>query len=377
MDEVWWPLNGPATYGEDIPLFSHMDWYISRLKEKRPHDLSHSGLQIDWSHRIKDTQDLLIHPELDGIDLRELIASREKIEPERVVITQGVTDAIHLALSAALPSDAKRVAVEVPAYAPVCHSARLIGLETVEFERIIDGNGAWRIDRDRLSEIIPKVDGIIFTPILNPTGFRVLPEDLEWLVEATRMEGIPLLADEVYDDSMRNSGDYSPVYLHGEHCVSMNSLTKVYGLGALRFGWIIASTDVAERAHTAFQTMNGMVAIPSARLAMAIWPHLDEAIELITERRKISLPMLDKILQKHGIEWEAPPFGLFGAINVECDAKKLIDGIGKEEGFLAVPGCMFHKDLTNWMRIAWSSDSGTFAKDLQVLDKVLSRRMEV
>ncbi len=380
MDEVWWPLNGPATYGEDIPMFSHMDWYISRLKENRPHDLSHSGLQYDWSQildEIGDISDLLVHPEFDGVDLRELVAERENIGRSRVVMTQGVTDAIHLALSAALPKDAKKVAVEVPAYAPVCHSARLIGLETVEFERIIDGDGAWRLDRDRLSEIIPEVDGIIFTPILNPTGFRILNDDLEWLVEATRMEGIPLLADEVYDDSMRESEDYSPLYLHGEHCVSMNSLTKVYGLGALRFGWIIANKEVAARAHTAFQTMNGMVAIPSARIAMAVWPHLDDALEAINSRRNQSLPLLEELLQKHGIEWQAPPYGLFGAINVGCDGKRLIDGIGKEEGLLAVPGCMFHKDLINWIRIAWSSDSRTFAKDLLVLDKVLSRRNEV
>ena len=138
MDEVWWLLNGPATYGEDIPMFSHMDWYISRLKENRPHDLSHSGLQYDWSQildEIGDISDLLVHPEFDGVDLRELVAERENIGRSRVVMTQGVTDAIHLALSAALPKDAKKVAVEVPAYAPVCHSARLIGLETVGSNR--------------------------------------------------------------------------------------------------------------------------------------------------------------------------------------------------------------------------------------------------
>ena len=90
MDEAWWPLNGPATYGEDIPLFSHMDWYISSLKENRPHDLSHSGLQHDWSQIIDDIgeiSDLLVHPEFDGVDLRELVAERENIDPSRVIMT--------------------------------------------------------------------------------------------------------------------------------------------------------------------------------------------------------------------------------------------------------------------------------------------------
>ncbi len=141
------------------------------------------------------------------------------------------------------------------------------------------------------------------------------------------------------------------------------------------FGGIVP--EVAARAHTAFQTMNGMVAIPSARIAMAVWPHLDDALKAINSRRSQSLPHLEELLQKHGIEWQAPPYGLFGAINVGCDGKKLIDDIGKEEGLLAVPGCMFHKDLKNWIRIAWSSDPRTFTKDLLVLDKVLSRRNEV
>ena len=373
MEGVWWPQNGPAVHGSQIPAFAHLDWYISRLMEKREHDLSQSGLQLDWSGILDGVQDLLVHPFNDGIDVRKMIADREGVSLDRVVPTHGTTDAIHLALAAALPSGSKKIAVEMPAYTPVCHSARLMGLETVEFERMIDGPGEWRLDRDRLSELIPTVDGVLFTRIMNPTGFAIRDDDLDWLVEATRMEGIPLLADEVYDDCMRRSEKYRPLHSLGKHCVSMNSLTKIYGLGALRFGWFIASEEVAKNGHRAFQTFNGMMAIPSARLAIAAWPHLERALDAIEERRKHNIPLLEAVLEKHGIEWEAPPFGVFGAFDIGCNAIDIVDGIAAEEGVLVVPGCMFHKDLSTWIRVAWSKEPKVFKDDVKALDRVLSR----
>ena len=373
MSDVWWPQNGPHVHGNEIPPVAYLDWYEPRLLEQRPHDLSHSGLQLDWSEELSNIPNLIIHPLYDGIDVRQLIAQREGVAIERVVATHGATDAIHLAIAAALPSGSKRLAVEMPSYAPVSQSARMMGIETVEFNRINSGTGPWILDRDRLSEIIPTVDGVLITPILNPTGFDLLTEDMDWLVEACRMEGIPLIADEVYNDSLRVSGNSRPAHTLGEHCVSINSLTKIYALGSLRFGWIIASEEVANNAMRALMTFTGMLATPSARLAAAAWPHLQKALDAIEERRKHAIPLLEKLLEKHGIDWQAPPQGVFGAFDIGVDAMQAIDGIGKQEGLLAIPGCMFHKDLKTWMRVAWSKSPEDFAEDIQALDRVLTR----
>jgi aspartate/methionine/tyrosine aminotransferase len=187
------------------------------------------------------------------------------------------------------------------------------------------------------------------------------------------MEGIPLIADEVYNDSLRVSGNSRPAHTLGEHCVSINSLTKIYALGSLRFGWIIASEEVANNAMRALMTFTGMLATPSARLAAAAWPHLQKALDAIEERRKHAIPLLEKLLEKHGIDWQAPPQGVFGAFDIGVDAMQAIDGIGKQEGLLAIPGCMFHKDLKTWMRVAWSKSPEDFAEDIQALDRVLTR----
>ena len=52
-----------------------------------------------------------------------------------------------------------------------------------------------------------------------------------------------------------------------EMCISINSLTKVHGLGSIRFGWIVASKEVAKRAQDVFRTVEGMISSPSVRIA--------------------------------------------------------------------------------------------------------------
>ena len=201
------PALGGPVIGEEIPRVAVLDWYIATLLEERNHDLSHSGLMYDWWPLLEDAESLISHPMMDGIDVAQMVADRYGVDRDRVTLTHGTTDAIHIALMAALPPGARRIAVELPSYAPIAQTPRLMGLETVAFDRIIDGVGAWRLDRDRLSDLIPQVDGVLITPVMNPTGFLLPEEDLRWLAEACRMEGIPLISDEVYNDASLGSDD--------------------------------------------------------------------------------------------------------------------------------------------------------------------------
>ena len=74
--------------------------------------------------------------------------------------------------------------------------------------------------------------------------------------------------------------------------ISINSLTKIYSLGTLRFGWIIASPEIAEQARRAFITLGGMMGSPILRIADSIFPHLDIVLDKVEHYRKKNLPML-------------------------------------------------------------------------------------
>jgi aspartate/methionine/tyrosine aminotransferase len=61
----------------------------------------------------------------------------------------------------------------------------------------------------------------------------------------------------------------------GDAFVCTNSLTKSYGLSGLRCGWILSSTDVAERIRRARDVVDGTGSIVAERLAALAFTHLD------------------------------------------------------------------------------------------------------
>jgi aspartate/methionine/tyrosine aminotransferase len=392
MEREWWPQVGAPVAGGDIPPVAHLDWYIPKLGEGYSHDLSQSGLMMDW-----DWAELLSGQvgQLDkwwslGLaDPSELVAELEGVSPNRVVCCAGATQAVQLALMAALESRGQdgddgrdgrmtRVAVEMPSYSPVTQSARLLGLETIPFHRLPHHERAsalpWHLDRVALSEILPTVGALIFTPVLNPCGWSLTDDDRVWLVDATSRHEVMLIADEVYDHALRPEGLYKPFFAEGEHCISVSSLTKCHAMGNLRFGWLIASKSVAQAAHRAFRTTAALLPSPVITMVAAAWPHLDTAMDRITMLRQANLPRLQEVLAKHEIDWAPPPAGLFGAFKLPggASAFEVVETLGKKHDLLAVPGCMFDESLADWLRVAWSIDADKFVAAMAALDALLS-----
>ena len=401
MDGEWWPQVGAPVAGGDIPPVAHLDWYIPKLGQGYSHDLSQSGLMMDWDwEKLLDRQVGQLDKwwSLGKGDPNELVAELEGVSPDRGVCCAGATQAVQLALMAALESRGKgsrsgsderdgdngsdgrmtRVAVEMPSYSPVTQSARLLGLETVPFHRHPDEErpsaSPWHLDRETLSNILPTVGALIITPVLNPCGWSLTDEDHAWLVAATAEHGVMLIADEVYDHALRPEGLYNPFFAEGEHCISVSSLTKCHAMGNLRFGWLVASKAVAQAAQRAFRTTSALLSSPVITMVAAAWPHLDRALERITMLRQANLPLLQTVLEKHEIDWAPPPAGLFGAFELpgKMSAFEVVETLGKKHDLLAVPGCMFDESLGRWLRVAWSIPADKFAAAMVALDALLS-----
>ena len=48
MGGDYWPIFGTKSSELGIPTIGYLDWYVPRLEENRPHNLSFSGMQYDW-----------------------------------------------------------------------------------------------------------------------------------------------------------------------------------------------------------------------------------------------------------------------------------------------------------------------------------------
>tara|TARA_B100001750_G_C15451965_1_gene569421 strand:- start:210 stop:1373 length:1164 start_codon:yes stop_codon:yes gene_type:complete len=375
------PNLGGASGGGDFPPINYLEWYLPRLQKGVVHDLSQSGLSYPWGGELKNDGGMLdeftdVFSEIQ-FDPRIWVAQREGVEPSQVAGGHGVSQCLLFALLAVMNNEKpRRVAVEIPSYAPVSQFARALGCEVVPFTRgPLDPTdcGPWKICRSELEGIIDEVCAVVTTPLQNPTGWMMDIEDQKWLSNICQKAGIGIVSDEVYLDSTKGTEYYRPMHTFGHHCVSVNSLTKCYGLGTLRIGWIIGSKEMADNAVRAMHSLQGSLAMPSLHIAKLAWPHLDSPLEYIKQRRIENIPLLQEVLSKNGIKWNPPPTGIFGcfALPEGIDSQWFVEEVCSKHDLLAVPGLMFSSELSNIVRVAWGSNLSLFSPAMEALDHCL------
>jgi aspartate/methionine/tyrosine aminotransferase len=366
-------LGGPVS-GDGIPPVDYLSWYVPRLQENRPHDISQSGFSHTWDFDL-ESEDLLGFWKT-GDDPAQWVAQRYDVDSNRVCIAHGTCQSLSLAILAALPENGPRVVgVEMPSFAVVSQCARLLGCEVIPFHRG-PNPGPWTLNREEVLNLLPKVGVIVLTPVMNPTGEMISEDDQDWLIDITTKAGVNIVSDEVYLDASMGTKFYRPMHLRSENAISVNSLTKTYGLGPLRFGWMIGAPEFIQNAKHAFQNMQGMASSPSVSIAGSVFPQLDEALDAIWAAREENLPKLIKVLNEHGINWTPPPFGIFGAFSIGTDAVQAMAEYGEPLGLLATPGGMFHSDLKDYLRIAWGSETDAFDAAMPVLSQFLTSIQE-
>jgi aspartate/methionine/tyrosine aminotransferase len=212
--------------------------------------------------------------ELDGASryryapLREAIARKAGVAPDRVVAADGTSMANMLAMAALIePGD--EVLAESPVYEPLTATARFLGAEIRHFPRNAPD---FRLDPAAVAAAVtPRTRLILITNLHNPSGALAGEAELRAVGEIAASAGAHVLVDEVYLDAAATP-QRSAVHF-GERFIATASLTKVYGLSGLRCGWILASPELAER----IWRLNELFGVAQA--------HADERLSVIALER--------------------------------------------------------------------------------------------
>jgi aspartate/methionine/tyrosine aminotransferase len=223
----------------------YLEW--AKLRSKAPFGLSASDVlhyPLPAMHvRIEDLS--LSPPGGYGYKpLLERLAARAGVPVDRVVHAQGTSMANHLAMAALLePGD--EVLIEEPTYEPLLAAAQYLGARLRRFPRRFEAG--FQVDpREVERAVSPRTRLIVITNLHNPSGVRATDSSLRIVGEIARSLGAHVLVDEVYLAACFDSPWQSAVHL-GPNFVVTSSLTKAYGLTALRCGWAVAAPLLAER----------------------------------------------------------------------------------------------------------------------------------
>lgn len=201
-------------------------------------------------------------------ELERALGTRLGAPGARVLVTAGASEANAAAMGALLVAGDEAL-VEAPGYEPLREVPRLFGARVRTFPRP-SGRGLAAAVARALS---PLTRLVVLTDLHNPGGAALEEEEALALTALAEERGVWLLCDETF----RDASDRPPatVAAMSPRWIATSSLTKAYGLGGLRIGWIATGPEALERCATAQNALSVLPSLPSVTLALELVPHLD------------------------------------------------------------------------------------------------------
>jgi aspartate/methionine/tyrosine aminotransferase len=300
--------------------------------------------------------------------LVEGLAHKHGVASAQVVTCTGCSMANYLAL-ATLIAPGDEVLIERPTYEPLLRAAAHLGASVIRFDRPAAEH--CRVDAARvIAAITPRTRLIVLANLHNPSSQVVSNDVLRAIGERAHEVGARVLVDEVYLDAAFDTSPQSCVHLDPVF-IATGSLTKIYGLAALRCGWIIADERFARRAWQVADLLGNVQPFAPDWLAARALPHLPalrararallDANRATFERWAQARTDVSYLPVQHGTTICARPR--------DVDASTLCAELRARFDVSIVPGHFF--EMPDYVRIGLPVEPVTFAEALTRLGACL------
>lgn len=297
----------------------------------------------------------------------EALSRRYQVAPDRILTTTGATSALGMALKGLIDDDGDHVLVESPGFdllIRVAHESR------ADVETFVRRAPDFAVDLDDLARRIrPRTRAIVLTNLHNPSGALMSEADLIGIAALAAKVGARVIVDEVYADFARPRLARSAAAVAG-NVIAVSSLTKVFGLFSLKFGWIFASPDDIARIQA--RSPEGDIGV--SKLSHAVAAQVLEESEvfdlhwkrLLAETRPIAERHLRAMVADGLLEGDMPAFGsmAFPKVVGVDDTVALAKRLWIRDDLLVAPGEYF--GLAGHVRLGFGAEPAA-------LDQALAR----
>ncbi|MEE9489842.1 MAG: aminotransferase class I/II-fold pyridoxal phosphate-dependent enzyme [Thermoplasmata archaeon] len=264
----------------DFPPFKLLYWILDNY-EKVKYDLATSNMPPyvpDFSGKLEKAN--LAMGSLTGIEeLKDAISDLSGAGPENILVTNGASEANFL-VCAALLSRGDDVLVERPFYEPLASVPKGLG-SSVKFvdRKPID----FALDLATLEDsATPATKLLVITNLHNPSGAQIPDDVMKDLSETAGEKGFHVHCDEIFMDFAHSPSRNA--FSFGGRVISTVGLSKFYGTGGFRVGWILAEEDILRRCRRVREHMAVTCCSFGEQAAVAV---LREREEVKTRNRKI------------------------------------------------------------------------------------------
>jgi len=283
--------------------------------------------------------------------LRQEIAwTYEGVAARDVLCFAGAEEGIYAAMRVLLGPDDHAIAVT-----PNYQAAESIPMSVCAVTGIaLDPENGWALDLERLKNAIrpnTKVVSINFPN--NPTGRIIDRSQFDAIVDLCRRNGIWLFSDEVYRLIERDAAKRLPQAADAyERGISLNVMSKAYGLPGLRIGWLACRDNEMLRRFERYKHYLSICnSAPSEVLARIA---LKASTFILARNRAIvdsNLALLGEFFGEyaHLFDWKLPDGGCVGFIRYKGadGVERFTDRLVQETGVLLLPASVYRSDLND------------------------------
>ena len=311
-------------------------------------------------------------------DLRKVIASTYQSQNAADVLCfAGASEGIFAANTAILDSDSHAIVVT-----PNYQSHETLPVAICEATGVpLDPNDNWSLDIDRVADAIrPNTRLVTINFPHNPTGTILPLERYEALVELCRKHGIYILHDEIFNGLGPTGTKHLPfiadIYERG---LSLNVMSKSYGLPGLRIGWIACQDrQIISRMERMKHYLSICNSGPSEQLTLIALRNREKILSRNCSIVDENLPKWDAFFARYPelFEWKHPDGSCMafprylGSDGVDAFCTSLVE----ESGVLFLPGTIYSSELaetpTDRFRLGFGRtglDQGIAAMDAHLM----------
>jgi aspartate/methionine/tyrosine aminotransferase len=223
---------------------------------------------------------------------------------DNVIPTTGGSEANFLVFLAMLEQD-DEVIVEQPGYSPLWLVPEMLGARIIPWERKFENKFALDIESLK-TKTNDRTKMIVITNLHNPSGVLIDNSTLRSVSEIANDHNALLLIDEMFLDA----GNTPQKTAFGmDSVIVTSSVSKIYGIGGLRTGWIIAENDIAKKCLQAkWQTCVASPYLSEVIVGVALKKAKSALLKRYKEIENRNRPVVEEWIEANSslLDWNPP-----------------------------------------------------------------------
>lgn len=287
---------------------------------------------------------------------KEIAHLYTSLNSDQILILAGAEEGIYCAMRVLVKPGDHVITID-PCYQSLATLPESFGAMITAIQ--LKPENHWKLDLEEVQKAFqPNTKLLILNYPHNPTGALLEKKVLEGLIAQARKNGAYIFCDEVYRyleiDETQRMPSIADAYEKG---ISLNVMTKSFGLAGLRIGWI-ATRDASFLHEVGSYKLYTSIcnSAPSEILAIIALRAKEKVLERNREIVLQNLQILEAFIKRNQqyVSWVRPQSGTMAVLKLllPLSIEDFAEDLVRFEGVLIMPGSVF--DLPeNFFRIGF------------------------